>query len=76
MPIGHEIVVVANREENTKRDLERSKNLSSAAITVQQVEQRQQAVDVDTVKIGRGRWWLMPAIVLVVGAVFAIALLH
>ena len=32
--------------EQTRRDLERSKALSSAAITVQQVEQRQQAVDV------------------------------
>ena len=32
--------------EQAKRDLERSKALSSAAITVQQVEQRQQAVDV------------------------------
>src|ERR1700760_632875 len=32
--------------EQAKRDLERAKNLSSAAITVQQVEQRQQAVDV------------------------------
>src|SRR5215470_16874604 len=32
--------------EQTKRDLDRSKALSSAAITVQQVEQRQQAVDV------------------------------
>jgi RND family efflux transporter MFP subunit len=30
-----------------RRDLERSKALSSAAVTVQQVEQRQQAVDVD-----------------------------
>src|SRR6476469_6742309 len=40
---------VASRQatlDQTKRDLERSKNLSSAAITVQQVEQRQQAVDV------------------------------
>ncbi len=32
--------------EQARRDLERSKALSSAAITVQQVEQRQQAVDV------------------------------
>jgi RND family efflux transporter MFP subunit len=32
--------------EQAKRDLERSKALSSAAVTVQQVEQRQQAVDV------------------------------
>ena len=32
--------------EQAKRDLDRSKALSSAAITVQQVEQRQQAVDV------------------------------
>jgi RND family efflux transporter MFP subunit len=32
--------------EQAKRDLERAKNLSSAAITVQQVEQRQQTVDV------------------------------
>jgi RND family efflux transporter MFP subunit len=32
--------------EQARRDLDRSKALSSAAITVQQVEQRQQAVDV------------------------------
>jgi RND family efflux transporter MFP subunit len=40
---------VASRQvtlDQAKRDLERSKALSSAAITVQQVEQRQQAVDV------------------------------
>jgi RND family efflux transporter MFP subunit len=39
----------ANRQVNldqAKRDLNRSKNLSSIAITVQQVEQSQQAVDV------------------------------
>jgi multidrug resistance efflux pump len=34
-----------------KRDLDRAKNLSSAAITVQQVEQRQQAVDVDQAEL-------------------------
>src|SRR4029077_1497616 len=33
--------------DQSKRDLERGKSLTSAAITVQQVEQRQQAVDVD-----------------------------
>jgi RND family efflux transporter MFP subunit len=41
---------VASRQvtlDQARRDLERSKSLSSAAITVQQVEQRQQAVDVD-----------------------------
>jgi RND family efflux transporter MFP subunit len=41
---------VASRQvslDQAKRDLERSKSLTSAAITVQQVEQRQQAVDVD-----------------------------
>jgi len=41
---------VASRQvtlDQAKRDLDRSKALSSAAITVQQVEQRQQAVDVD-----------------------------
>jgi RND family efflux transporter MFP subunit len=40
---------VASRQVNldqAKRDLNRSKNLSSIAITVQQVEQSQQAVDV------------------------------
>lgn len=36
----------------------------------------QQSVDVDNVKIGRGRWWLMPAIVLAAGAIAALALLH
>ncbi|MGA2998760.1 efflux RND transporter periplasmic adaptor subunit [Bradyrhizobium sp.] len=41
---------VASRQatlDQAKRDLERAKNLTSVAITVQQVEQRQQAVDVD-----------------------------
>jgi len=41
---------VASRQatlDQAKRDLERSKSLTSAAITAQQVEQRQQAVDVD-----------------------------
>src|SRR5882757_11176831 len=41
---------VASRQatlDQAKRDLERSKSLTSVAITVQQVEQRQQAVDVD-----------------------------
>jgi RND family efflux transporter MFP subunit len=41
---------VASRQatlDQAKRDLERSRALSSAAITVQQAEQRQQAVDVD-----------------------------
>jgi multidrug resistance efflux pump len=37
--------------DQAKRDLERAKNLSSAAITVQQVEQRQQAVDVDQAEL-------------------------
>src|SRR5215471_13944065 len=41
---------VASRQvtlDQAKRDLERSKSLSSVAVTVQQVEQRQQAVDVN-----------------------------
>jgi RND family efflux transporter MFP subunit len=41
---------VASRQailDQAKRDLERSKSLSSVAVTVQQVEQRQQTVDVD-----------------------------
>jgi RND family efflux transporter MFP subunit len=41
---------VASRQvtlDQARRDLERSKSLTSAAVTVQQVEQRQQAVDVD-----------------------------
>src|SRR5262252_10759011 len=41
---------VASRQatlDQAKRDLERSKSLSSVAITVQQVEQRQESVDVD-----------------------------
>jgi len=41
---------VASRQaalDQAKRDLDRSKSLTSAAVTVQQVEQRQQAVDVD-----------------------------
>jgi RND family efflux transporter MFP subunit len=45
---------VASRQatlDQAKRDLERSKNLSSVAITVQQVEQRQQAVDVDQAEL-------------------------
>src|SRR5215475_2785757 len=33
--------------DQANRDLERAKNLSAVAVTVQQVEQRQQAVDVD-----------------------------
>src|SRR5277367_6015842 len=37
--------------DQAKRDLERAKNLTSAAITVQQVEQRQQAVDVDQAEL-------------------------
>jgi hypothetical protein len=37
---------------------------------------QQQAVDVDNVKIGRGRWWLMPSIILVVGALTAFLILH
>ena len=37
--------------DQAKRDLERSKSLSSVAITVQQVEQRQQAVDVDQAEL-------------------------
>jgi RND family efflux transporter MFP subunit len=45
---------VASRQvtlDQAKRDLERAKNLSSAAITTQQVEQRQQAVDVDQAEL-------------------------
>jgi RND family efflux transporter MFP subunit len=45
---------VASRQvtlDQAKRDLERSKALSSAAITVQQVEQRQQAVDVNQAEL-------------------------
>jgi RND family efflux transporter MFP subunit len=41
---------VASRQatlDQAKRDLERAKSLTSAAITIQQFEQRQQAVDVD-----------------------------
>jgi len=41
---------VASRQvtlDQAKRDLDRSKSLTTAAVTVQQVEQRQQAVDVD-----------------------------
>jgi RND family efflux transporter MFP subunit len=37
--------------DQAKRDLERSKSLTSAAVTVQQVEQRQQAVDVDQAEV-------------------------
>ena len=40
-----------------------------------QMAAAEQAVDVDNVKIGRGRWWLMPSIVLVVGAIAAIVIL-
>src|SRR6202007_2474646 len=45
---------VASRQvtlDQSKRDLERRKSLNSAAITVQQVEQRQQAVDVDQAQL-------------------------
>jgi RND family efflux transporter MFP subunit len=45
---------VASRQitlDQAKRDLERSKSLTSAAVTVQQVEQRQQAVDVDQAEL-------------------------
>src|SRR5271155_125363 len=45
---------VASRQatlDQAKRDLERAKNLTSVAITVQQVEQRQQAVDVDRAEL-------------------------
>ena len=45
---------VASRQatlDQAKRDLERSKALTSAAVTVQQVEQRQQAVDVDQAEL-------------------------
>ena len=45
---------VASRQatvDQAKRDLERSKSLSSVAVTVQQVEQRQQTVDVDQAKL-------------------------
>jgi multidrug resistance efflux pump len=37
--------------DQAKRDLERSKSLTSVAVTVQQVEQRQQAVDVDQAEL-------------------------
>jgi RND family efflux transporter MFP subunit len=40
--------------DQAKRDLERSKSLTSAAVTVQQVEQRQQAVDVDQAEVDAG----------------------
>jgi RND family efflux transporter MFP subunit len=45
---------VASRQatlDQAKRDLERSKSLSSVAVTVQQVEQRQQTVDVDQAQV-------------------------
>lgn len=45
---------VASRQatvDQAKRDLERSKSLSSVAVTVQQVEQRQQTVDVDQAEL-------------------------
>src|ERR1700747_2097348 len=45
---------VASRQatlDQATRDLDRSKSLSSAAVTVQQVEQRQQAVDVDQAEL-------------------------
>ena len=45
---------VASRQpalDQAKRDLERAKSLTSVAITVQQVEQRQQAVDVDQAQL-------------------------
>jgi len=45
---------VAGRQttlDQANRDLERSKALSSAAVTVQQVEQRQQTVDVDQAQL-------------------------
>src|SRR6202047_5150938 len=48
---------VASRQptpDQAKRDLERGKSLTSAAITVQQVEQRQQAVDVDQAQLDAG----------------------
>jgi hypothetical protein len=41
-----------------------------------QARAAQDAVDVDNVKIGRGRWWLMPSIILVVGALTAFLILH
>jgi RND family efflux transporter MFP subunit len=37
--------------DQARRDLERSKSLSSAAVTVQQVEQRQQAADVNQAEL-------------------------
>src|SRR6201985_29455 len=49
---------VASRQatlDQAKRDLDRAKNLSSAAITVQQVEQRQQAVEVDPAEFDAGK---------------------
>src|SRR5580692_5570553 len=45
---------VASRQatlDQAKRDLERTKSLTSLATTVQQVEQRQQAVDVDQAQV-------------------------
>src|SRR5215813_5016613 len=45
---------VASRQatlDQAKRDLVRSKSLTDVAITVQQVEQRQQAVDVDQAEL-------------------------
>src|SRR5277367_1335556 len=45
---------VASHQTNldqAKRDLDRSKSLTSVAVTVQQVEQRQQAVDVDQAEL-------------------------
>jgi RND family efflux transporter MFP subunit len=45
---------VASRQvtlDQAKRDLDRSKSLTTAAVTVQQVEQRQQAVDVDQAEL-------------------------
>jgi RND family efflux transporter MFP subunit len=45
---------VASRQatlDQARRDLERSKSLSSVAVTVQQVEQRQQTVDVDQAEL-------------------------
>src|SRR5258708_10308918 len=45
---------VASRQatlDQAKRDLERGKSLTSVAVTAQQVEQRQQAIDVDQAQL-------------------------
>jgi RND family efflux transporter MFP subunit len=52
--LGQAKADVASRQatlDQAKRDLERSKSLTSVAVTVQQVEQRQEAVDVDQAQL-------------------------